>query len=48
MDPPSKEAIIKALNLLYALGALNTQGKLTKTGKKMSEFHLIQYSPNVY
>lgn len=40
MDPPSKEAIIKALNLLYALGALNTQGKLTKTGKKMSEFPL--------
>ena len=28
------------MNLLYALGALNTQGKLTKTGKKMSEFPL--------
>ncbi|KAL6452830.1 cdc28 Pre-mRNA-splicing factor ATP-dependent RNA helicase-like protein cdc28 [Candida maltosa Xu316] len=40
MDPPSKESIIKALNLLYAIGALNTQGLLTKTGKKMSEFPL--------
>lgn len=40
MDPPSKQAIIKALNLLYALGALNSQGKLTKIGKKMSEFPL--------
>lgn len=40
MDPPSKESIIKSLNLLYALGALNSLGKLTKIGKKMSEFPL--------
>ncbi|EER33505.1 hypothetical protein CTRG_02323 [Candida tropicalis MYA-3404] len=40
MDPPSKESIIKSLNLLYALGALNSSGKLTKIGKKMSEFPL--------
>ncbi|RCK58162.1 Pre-mRNA-splicing factor ATP-dependent RNA helicase-like protein cdc28 [Candida viswanathii] len=40
MDAPSKESIIKSLNLLYALGALNSLGKLTKVGKKMSEFPL--------
>ncbi|EGW31639.1 uncharacterized protein SPAPADRAFT_139926 [Spathaspora passalidarum NRRL Y-27907] len=40
MDPPSKQSIIKALELLYALGALNSQGKLTKTGQKMTEFPL--------
>ncbi|CAI5758867.1 unnamed protein product [Candida verbasci] len=38
LDPPNKENIIKTLNLLYSLGALNSQGKLTKTGRKMSEF----------
>lgn len=38
MDKPSSEAIIKSLELLYALGALNHQGQLTKTGRKMAEF----------
>ncbi|KAL6537354.1 Pre-mRNA-splicing factor ATP-dependent RNA helicase DEAH1 [Orobanche minor] len=40
MDPPSSEALLKALELLYALGALNKHGELTKTGRKMSEFPL--------
>ncbi|RLV91778.1 Pre-mRNA-splicing factor ATP-dependent RNA helicase-like protein cdc28 [Spathaspora sp. JA1] len=40
MDPPSKQSIIKSLELLYALGALNSKGKLTKTGQKMTEFPL--------
>lgn len=38
MDPPSSETIIKSLELLYSLGALNSQGSLTKIGRKMAEF----------
>lgn len=40
MDPPPSEALIKALELLYALGALNKNGELTKVGELMSEFPL--------
>ncbi|KAK6459540.1 P-loop containing nucleoside triphosphate hydrolase protein [Scheffersomyces xylosifermentans] len=40
MDPPSNDTIIKALELLYALGALNSKGQLTKLGRKMNEFPL--------
>lgn len=38
MDAPSSEAIIKSLELLYALGALSSSGGLTKLGKIMSDF----------
>lgn len=38
MDPPSKETLMKALELLYALGAMNAKGQLTKMGRKMAEF----------
>ena len=38
MDPPPMEAIAKAAELLYALGALNDKGELTKMGRRMSEF----------
>lgn len=38
MDPPSSETLIKCLELLYAIGALNSKGQLTKTGRLMSEF----------
>ncbi|KAK7680935.1 hypothetical protein QCA50_015987 [Cerrena zonata] len=38
MDPPSPNTLMKALDLLYALGALNSRGNLTKTGRKMAEF----------
>lgn len=38
MDPPSSDTLIKSLELLYALGALNSKGELTKTGRKMAEF----------
>merc|ERR1719359_151270 len=38
MDPPPPEKLIKALEQLYALGALNDQGDLTKTGRRMAEF----------
>ncbi|XP_016552442.1 pre-mRNA-splicing factor ATP-dependent RNA helicase DEAH1-like [Capsicum annuum] len=40
MDPPPAEALLKALELLFALGALDKDGKLTKVGERMSEFPL--------
>ncbi|XP_027192942.1 pre-mRNA-splicing factor ATP-dependent RNA helicase DEAH1-like [Cicer arietinum] len=40
MDPPPIDAIKKALELLYALSALNVGGKLTKVGRRMAEFPL--------
>eukprot|EP01133_Synstelium_polycarpum_P002542 gene2542-2913_t len=40
MDPPPAETLIKALEQLYALGALNDRGQLTKVGRKMAEFPL--------
>ena len=38
MDPPPAETIIRALEQLYALGALNDKGELTKIGRQMAEF----------
>jgi len=38
MDPPPGETLIRALELLYALGALNDRGELTKMGRRMAEF----------
>lgn len=38
IDPPSPIVIIKGLELLYSLGALNDEGNLTRTGRKMAEF----------
>ncbi|KIY44788.1 pre-mRNA splicing factor, partial [Fistulina hepatica ATCC 64428] len=38
MDPPPHETLIRALELLYALGALNDRGDLTKLGRRMAEF----------
>lgn len=38
MDSPPSEALIRALELLYALGALNDKGELTKMGRRMAEF----------
>ncbi|CAG8558140.1 445_t:CDS:10, partial [Racocetra fulgida] len=40
MDPPHEQALIAALNDLYALGALNNNGELTKLGRRMAEFPL--------
>ncbi|KAK0605557.1 hypothetical protein LWI29_028106 [Acer saccharum] len=40
IDPPPVESLIKALELLFALGALNKYGELTKTGRRMAEFPL--------
>ena len=38
MDPPPAETLMRALELLYALAALNDKGELTKLGRRMAEF----------
>lgn len=38
MDAPSPESMMRALEELYALGAFNEKGELTKRGQKMAEF----------
>uniref|UniRef100_A0A7S0PU62 RNA helicase n=1 Tax=Asterionellopsis glacialis TaxID=33640 RepID=A0A7S0PU62_9STRA len=40
MDNPPADALIRALEQLYALGALNDRGELTKLGRRMAEFPL--------
>lgn len=40
LDPPPPETLILALEQLYALGALNHRGELTKLGRRMAEFPL--------
>ncbi|KAF5840651.1 P-loop containing nucleoside triphosphate hydrolase protein [Dunaliella salina] len=40
MDPPPAETLLRALESLYALGALNDKGELTKLGRRMAEFPL--------
>lgn len=38
MDAPPPETLMKSLEQLYALAALNDQGELTKLGRRMAEF----------
>jgi pre-mRNA-splicing factor ATP-dependent RNA helicase DHX16 len=38
IDPPADQTLIAALESLYALGAFNSKGQLTKTGRRMAEF----------
>lgn len=38
MDKPPMETLVRALEQLYALGALNDRGELTKMGRRMAEF----------
>lgn len=40
IDRPPAETLIRALEQLYALGALNDRGELTKLGRRMAEFPL--------
>lgn len=40
MDKPPAESLMRALEQLYALGALNDRGELTKLGRRMAEFPL--------
>lgn len=37
IDPPSPDTLIRALEELYMLGALNSRGSLTKIGRAMAE-----------
>lgn len=38
MDAPDPQTLIKCLSLLYAIGALDSKGQLTSTGRTMSQF----------
>lgn len=38
LDPPPTDTLMRSLSLLYALGALNDRGELTKLGRRMAEF----------
>ncbi|KAJ3098111.1 hypothetical protein HDU97_004295 [Phlyctochytrium planicorne] len=38
MDAPPAETLMKAVEQLYALGALNSRGELTRLGRRMAEF----------
>ena len=40
IDPPPKEALLRSLELLYSLDALDDDGKLNDVGKKMARFPL--------
>uniref|UniRef100_A0A7S3PIF3 RNA helicase n=1 Tax=Aplanochytrium stocchinoi TaxID=215587 RepID=A0A7S3PIF3_9STRA len=40
MDPPPAQTMIAAMEKLYALGALDDEGLLTRIGRKMAEFPL--------
>ena len=40
LDPPPHEMLVRGLEQLYALGALNDKGDLTKLGRRMAEFPL--------
>ncbi|PUZ66167.1 hypothetical protein GQ55_3G284700 [Panicum hallii var. hallii] len=40
VDPPASEGLLRALEDLFALGALNSRGELTKTGRRMAELPL--------
>eukprot|EP01063_Lacrimia_lanifica_P021372 TRINITY_DN2868_c0_g1_i1.p1 TRINITY_DN2868_c0_g1~~TRINITY_DN2868_c0_g1_i1.p1 ORF type:complete len:1164 (+),score=463.84 TRINITY_DN2868_c0_g1_i1:59-3550(+) len=40
MDPPSLDTLVVAMSNLYALGALDDEGLLTKLGRRMAEFPL--------
>lgn len=40
IDAPPAEALLRSLEQLYALGALNDKGKLTKRGRRMAELPL--------
>jgi ATP-dependent RNA helicase DHX8/PRP22 len=40
MDPPPVQTLVTSLEMLYALGALDDEGLLTRLGRKMAEFPL--------
>jgi ATP-dependent RNA helicase DHX8/PRP22 len=40
LDPPPRAALVRSLELLYALGALDDAGKMTRVGDAMARFPL--------
>ena len=40
IDPPPQESLLRSLELLYSLGALDVDGKLNEVGKRMARFPL--------
>jgi pre-mRNA-splicing factor ATP-dependent RNA helicase DHX16 len=38
LDPPAAETLMKSIEQLYALGAINHTGELTRMGRRMAEF----------
>jgi pre-mRNA-splicing factor ATP-dependent RNA helicase DHX16 len=40
LDPPPHDMLVRGLEMLYALGALNDKGDLTKLGRRMAELPL--------
>jgi ATP-dependent RNA helicase DHX8/PRP22 len=40
MDPPPAATLVAAMEILYALSALDDEGLLTRLGRKMAEFPL--------
>ena len=38
MDPPPTDTLVRSVEQLYALGAFNNAGELTKLGRQMAEF----------
>jgi len=40
IDAPPQESLLRSLELLYALGALDDDGKLNEVGKRMARFPL--------
>jgi pre-mRNA-splicing factor ATP-dependent RNA helicase DHX15/PRP43 len=48
MDPPAPETLMRALELLNYLGALDDEGNMTKTGTLMSDFPLDPQLAKVY
>ncbi|EMR08977.1 hypothetical protein PNEG_02752 [Pneumocystis murina B123] len=41
MDPPPVQSMLAALEQLYALGALDNEGLLTRLGRKMADFPMV-------
>ena len=41
IDRPPDDTLIRALSLLYGLGAFNDKGELTKMGRRMAEFPVV-------
>ncbi|KAI8116427.1 putative pre-mRNA-splicing factor ATP-dependent RNA helicase mog-4 [Lucilia cuprina] len=48
LDPPPHETLVLALEQLYALGALNHHGELTKLGRRMAEFPVDPMMGKIY